>query len=108
MLRNGEETLELRQKSRLLAPAHAGANGLYAIHIHIKVNVDQTSEPRQGLRPLATIHAETDDLRISNSVTGSTDGDTIKYPKSFVFSLIFPTKVGLWHSRLGHPGTTIF
>ena len=70
--------------------------------------MDQASEFRQGLHPLATAHAEADNLRISSSATGSTDGDTIKQPKGYVFSVIFPTKVGLWHSRLGHPGTTMF
>jgi hypothetical protein len=56
------------------------------------VNVDQAFELRQGLRPLATTYAETDDLRISSIATGSTDGDTTKQPKGFVFSVISPTK----------------
>ena len=107
-LRNGEKTLERRQRSRLLATEHVGANGLYEIHIHTKVNVDQASELRQGLRPLATAHAEVDDFRIYSSATGSTDGNTTKQPKGYVISVISPTKVGLWHNSLGHFRITMF
>jgi hypothetical protein len=91
-----------------MAIAHAGVNGLYEVHIHTKMNVDQASKFRQGLRPVTTAHVKTDDLRISSGATGSTDGDTIKHPKGFVFSMISPTKVGLYGSRLGHLGTTLF
>ena len=65
--------------------------------------MDQASELKQGLRPFATAHAEADDLRIFSRATGSTDGDTIKQPKCYVFSMISSTKVGLWHH-----GTTMF
>jgi hypothetical protein len=107
-LRNGEETLKLKQEPCLLAIAHVGASELYEIHIHTKLNVDQTSELRQGLHPFATTHADADDLKISNSAMSSTNGDMIKQPKDFVFSVIVPTKDGPWHSKLGHPGTTMF
>jgi hypothetical protein len=72
------------------------------------MNVDQASEFGQGLRPFATAHAEVVDLKISCNPTSSTDGDTIKHPKGSVLYVISPTKIGLWHSRLGHHGTTLF
>jgi hypothetical protein len=78
------------------------------MHIYTKVKVDQTSELRQKLRPLVIAHTEADNLRISSSATGSTDGNTIKHPKGSDFSVISPTKVGLWHSMPGHHETTMF
>ena len=61
-----------------------------------------------GLRPLAVVHAGAGDSRLSNSVMGFNDGDTIKHPNGFVFFVISPTKVALCHGRLGHHGTIMF
>ena len=64
--------------------------------------MDQALELKQGLPPLATTHARTNDLRISSSTMGSSDGDMIKHPKGSMISMVSPTKVGLWRGKLGH------
>jgi hypothetical protein len=97
-LRNGEETLALRQGPRHLATAHAGASGLYQLDIS-----SSASAP-------IVYH-----LDLSSSASGAVDvpnlpqiGLKTMQPAGSVFTVTFPVKTGLWHGRMGHPGTTMF
>lgn len=106
-LENDEEVLELRQGLRILATAKAGANSLYevaisaprgpvVIHFSTSSGVDEeTRELRQGERFPVTTYVGAEDL-YESMATGPT------------LMVLPPAKTGLWHGRLGHPGTTMF
>jgi hypothetical protein len=98
VLRNGEETLALRQGPRHLATAHAGARGLYQLDIS-----SSASAP-------VVYH-----LDLSSSASGTTDDPSLQQiglkttqSAGSAFTVTFPIKTGLWHGRMGHPETTMF
>jgi hypothetical protein len=96
-LRNGEETLALRQGQRYLATAYAGASGLYQLDIS------------SGAHAPVVYH-----LDLSSSASGAAEdslsqiGLKTTQPAGSAFTVTFPVKTGLWHGRMGHPGTTMF
>jgi hypothetical protein len=97
-LRNGEETLALRQGPRHLATAYAGASGLYQLDIS-----SSASAP-------VVYH-----LDLSSNASGTADDPNLPQiglkttqPAGSAFTVTFPVKIGLWHGRMGHLGTTMF
>jgi hypothetical protein len=97
-LRNGEETLALRQGPWHLATAHAGASGLYQLDIS-----SRASAP-------VVYH-----LDLSSSASGAADDPSLlqiglktTQPAGSAFTVTFPVKTGLWHGRMEHPGITMF
>jgi hypothetical protein len=74
------EALELRHRTVVIATAYAGRNGLYELPI------DSASHPL----PKGALASD-----LSPSQKLASPGNV-------------PTKVELWHNRMGHPGTTMF
>jgi transposase InsO family protein len=84
VMKSGKEALELRQGTVVLATAYAGVSGLYELQI-------SASPPP----PKVSLASE-----LSQSTT--------EHPQILASIGRMPSKVGLWHNRLGHPGTTMF
>jgi hypothetical protein len=85
VVKGHSEALELRQGTTVIATAYAGISGLYELPIV------STSHP-QFKGALAS------DLSESQTETSQ----KLASPGSV------PAKIGLWHNRRGHPGTTMF
>jgi hypothetical protein len=97
-LRNGEETLALRQGPRHLVTAYTGASGLYQLDIS-----SSASAP-------VVYH-----LDLSSSASGAADDPSLPQiglkttqPAGSAFTVTFPVKTGLWHRRMGTPELRCF
>ena len=90
VVNNHEEALELRQGIEVIVIAYAGATGLYELPITCRTH------PQSGLQTSVA------------SIVSQSHTDIPQEPAGFVFSMILPTKTGLWNSRIECPGTTMF
>jgi hypothetical protein len=83
-VKGNSEALELRQGPKVIATAYAGSSGLYELSI------------------TSTHHSQLKSALASDFSQSQTENQ--KLPSSGSL----PTKVELWHRRMGHPGTTMF
>ena len=84
-LEDGEEVLQLRRGSSVLATAKAGATGLYSL-------------PISGASPIQL------DKEEANARATRTSLPCKGVPTALMTS---NARADLWHSRMGHPGTTM-
>ena len=82
IVKNNKEALLLQRETEVLATAYAGCGGLYELPI------------RSGGQP--------------HKVSLASEPTKPQSSKRPAGPLPLPEKVGLWHNRIGHPGTTMF
>ena len=81
-MKNNKEALVLQRETEVLATAYAGCGGLYELHIQSGGQPHKVSLASEPTKPQSS-----------------------KRPGG---PLPLLEKVGLWHSRMDHPGTTMF
>ena len=90
MVKDHEEALELRQRTKVIATAYIGATGLY------ELSITNGTHPHTGLQTSLASVVFQSQIDIPQESVGS------------MFSMTFATKTGLWQSCMGHPGITMF
>ena len=90
MVKDHEETLELKQGTEVIAPAYKGATRLY------ELSITDGTHPLSGLQTSLA------------SVVSQLQTDIPHKLVGFLFSMTLPTKTSLWHNRMRHLGTTMF
>ena len=82
IVKNNKEALLLQRETEVLATTYAGCGGLYELPIQSGGQSHKVSLASESTKPQSS-----------------------KRPAG---PLPLPEKVGLWHNRMGHPGTTMF
>ena len=84
VVKNNKEALLLQRETEVFATAYAGCGGLYELPIKSRGQLHKVSLASDPTKP------------------------QIENPKRPAGPLLLLEKARLWHSRMGHPGTTMF